>query len=494
MWYNNLYTIKGQKEQTVKMKKYKKINIQNLLVYYAIPIFMIAIIIASITNNAHMPRQINIFGCLFGIVSMIFSFFLLRSTKDKDHDDKKTEAFAELVFSVFIGCFLTILTYTLSEDFDTSPIIVHLIYYLNDIVGFMDCALFWNYLVFFLKPNKMIAIVNKFFVILFTLVPIIYFVNYYTGIIFRVNRYGLIEHTLLSMYIYFISSNLILFAFAFMIIFYLNEPTYRFSLLSFSLFPTIYVFIVAIWGLMNLSDDIIFVLQDTSLVLSLFVIFFKVYERQRLEMKEKETQLTEARIDIMLSQIQPHFIYNSLTAIIGLVDEDPVEAKEAIVDFSDYLRINLDSLKSSKLVPFKKEIEHTQTYLSFELLRFEHINVDYKIETSDFLLPVLTVQPLVENAVRHGLSTRAEGGTVTISTKELENEFMITIEDNGIGFDQNIKEKETDDRQNVGIENVKQRLNDMCHGSLCIESKIGIGTKATILLPKEETKNENSSN
>ena len=186
--------------------------------------------------------------------------------------------------------------------------------------------------------------------------------------------------------------------------------------------------------------------------------------------------------------------------MITVVFPAPVGPTSAIVSpgvmlKSTFFRTSLS--KGKDIISIETEKQQVESYLKIQQVRYSDI-LEYSIKIPaklmNYDIPKLTLQPLVENAVRHGLSTRAEGGTVTISTKELENEFMITIEDNGIGFDQNIKEKETDDRQNVGIENVKQRLNDMCHGSLCIESKIGIGTKATILLPKEETKNENSSN
>jgi len=146
--------------------------------------------------------------------------------------------------------------------------------------------------------------------------------------------------------------------------------------------------------------------------------------------------LTENRISIMLSQIRPHFLFNSLTAIQELCLIDPETASEAMGEFSHYLRGNIDSLSINKPVPFEKELHHVKMYLSLEKRRFsKKLNVVYDVLTSDFFLPALTLQPVVENAVRHGVVKRNEGGTVTIRSEKTETGIIITVTDDGAGFD-----------------------------------------------------------
>ena len=200
----------------------------------------------------------------------------------------------------------------------------------------------------------------------------------------------------------------------------------------------------------------------------------------------QEAKLEESRIAIMLSQIQPHFLYNSLSAISYLCEQDPLAAQAAINDFADYLRGNLDSLKLTVPVPFDKELEHIRIYLSLEKLRFgDELELKYDIAATGFLVPALTVQPLVENAVRYGVLGREGGGVVTIATREYPDRFEITVSDNGVGYD--TQAAQTDGRTHVGVENVRSRLAAMVGGSLEIQSTRGVGTTAAIKLPKERT-------
>ncbi|MBR2531178.1 MAG: histidine kinase [Lachnospiraceae bacterium] len=215
-------------------------------------------------------------------------------------------------------------------------------------------------------------------------------------------------------------------------------------------------------------------------------------QKKRLEAQEKE--LTENRISIMMSQIQPHFLYNSLASIYYLCDDDPQLAKKAIDEFSSYLRVNMDSLKQTRNVPFKEELKHIRNYLDLEKMRYEdRLTIFYDIEVSDFLVPALSVQPIVENAVRHGISKQPEGGTVSISTYEKDGWYEITVEDDGVGFD---PEKGSDDktRSHIGIENVRYRLREMCGGTLEITSEFGFGTTATIRIPAEKKNEETGEN
>ena len=164
-------------------------------------------------------------------------------------------------------------------------------------------------------------------------------------------------------------------------------------------------------------------LFEIGAALTLFVqIFTLLYDlrqqyKETLRYQQMQRELTESRVAIMVSQIQPHFLYNSLSSIAMMCTIDPETAQEATVTFADYLRGNMDSLKQKTPVPFSKELEHLKKYLYIEKLRFgKKLNIVYDIRTEDFVLPQLSIQPLAENAVKHGISKKRGGGTLTIST------------------------------------------------------------------------------
>ena len=199
-----------------------------------------------------------------------------------------------------------------------------------------------------------------------------------------------------------------------------------------------------------------------------------------------ERELLQSKVSIMLSQIQPHFLYNTLVVIRQLCDIDPKTAKEAITEFAGYLRGNLDSLTLNTTISFEKEMEHVENYISLEKKRFgDKIDIDYDIEAFDFNVPSLTIQTIVENAVRHGITKRKEGGTVKITTRENAYNYTVEIMDNGIGTELSKQSRTTEkDRSHVGIDNARKRIEIMCDGTLEISSTPNVGTTVLITIPK----------
>ncbi len=199
----------------------------------------------------------------------------------------------------------------------------------------------------------------------------------------------------------------------------------------------------------------------------------------------KETELADERARIILSQIQPHFLFNALGTIGQLCRKDSEQAAIAIDTFARYLRTNLESMENVRMVPFTQELQHIKTYLWLEKMRFgKDLKVVYDMACENFYVPPLTVQPIVENAVKHGLGQKEEGGTVIIRSRDLGSVCQVQIEDDGVGFDE--KAMLEDGRIHIGIENVRRRLRFMCGGSLIIESRANKGTVVTICIPKEE--------
>ena len=209
-------------------------------------------------------------------------------------------------------------------------------------------------------------------------------------------------------------------------------------------------------------------------------------QRSRLEAEKNmvEAQLKESRISIMLSQIQPHFIYNTLGTIERMCLKDPQKAFDLVRNFSLYLRGNFSELNSVTPIRFAEELKHIGYYVNIEKVRFPDMNIEYDVEATEFVLPALSVQPLVENAIKHGLMRLESGGTVKIHSYETPTHFCVEVTDDGVGFD---TEAPIDEKKHVGLRNIQGRLKAMVDGELVLESKPGAGTKAVIMIPKEVT-------
>ena len=214
-------------------------------------------------------------------------------------------------------------------------------------------------------------------------------------------------------------------------------------------------------------------------------VFYYNWLHLRFVRERERDMLRGQNVKLMLSQIQPHFIYNSLSSISELCETDPKKAQKLTDDFADYLRYNFTALTTEKLIPFEKQLEQVGFYLNIEKTRFgERINIVYDTETLDFELPTLTVQPLVENAVRHGICKRPHGGTITVRSYETHDDYVVEIADDGVGFDTGAVPQ--DGSVHIGIDHVKTRLSYF-GDALEIKSEIGVGTTATIRVPKHKT-------
>lgn len=234
-------------------------------------------------------------------------------------------------------------------------------------------------------------------------------------------------------------------------------------------------------------------LLSVAVTISMLLMYITSLMEQSQRLINQEREIADMKIEMTLSQIRPHFIFNTLTTIRYLIKKKPEEAVEALDEFSSYLRMNLDSMSMSKrrTIPIEMEIEHVNNYLSIEKRRFgDRINVVYEIEEEGFDLPALTIQPLVENAVKHGITKKAEGGTVTIKTWRGDDGYYVTISDDGVGFGKDDKPDEFDGRMHVGIPNVRSRLANVCGGTLSVTSEPGKGTVSEIFIPYEDEENE----
>ncbi len=216
---------------------------------------------------------------------------------------------------------------------------------------------------------------------------------------------------------------------------------------------------------------------------------FLLGANQREQYYRAERELVHMRAAITLSQMKPHFLYNSLTAIAQLCEQSPAEAKKATIAFAEYLRANMQLWSSKGVVSFETEMQCIRGYLYLEQLRFgEELSVEMDIATTDFYLPAFTIQPLVENAIKWGVGQTEGGGTVTLATRKTPLGTEITITDDGAGFD--TEQQPQDGREHFGLQLVRDRLCMVRGAMLTVESKIGQGTVARVFLPDkhEESK------
>ena len=270
------------------------------------------------------------------------------------------------------------------------------------------------------------------------------------------------------------------------------------SLLLYILIPFTMVILQVVFkpgiGLTNIgmaiSLIIIFIVNNVKITIMESELNKKVLQQnmvllnQNKVIAEKKEEIENLQLNMVITQMQPHFIFNVLNIIYYLCAKDTKLAQTAIDDFSSYLRTNIDSLVSDELAPFSKELEHVKNYLDLEKLRFdEELEIEYDIGPTDFHLPMLVVQPLVENAVKHGIAKSPNGGKLIVRTIEDYDNYYIYVIDNGVGFDTK-KKPANDGRSHIGVENVRVRIEKRVNGKLEIFSTKGKGTTAVITIPK----------
>jgi len=214
------------------------------------------------------------------------------------------------------------------------------------------------------------------------------------------------------------------------------------------------------------------------------ITYQKRYEYVKDIEYKKQLELSETKTKLLLTQIQPHFLFNTLSTLKYLCETNPKSASNLCDDFSRYLRANIDAASDAGLVIFDKELQNIENYLKIEKARFdERVNYVFDIQERNFVVPVLSIQTIVENSVKKGICKKMEGGTITVSTKCVDNYVEIKISDDGAGFD--MKTYMSDGKNHVGLTNTKQRL-ELINGTINVESEVNKGTTVTVLVPKGE--------
>lgn len=411
---------------------------------------------------------------------MVTALLLAAALMAQNRHDKKSRLFLAMLLVNAAALVCDMITWIWA-----APQYTVLMYTANSFVfglGYVMTALFTDYLGLFIEQKEQADIrIMQFVYGLSVLSVVLVFVSLFNGMyfyvedgIFYAGDFGWLSVALT--FVMILADMVLMFR-------HRNELGQRntAAFLSYGVFP-LAAFVIQMIGIELTVTWLASTLTMILIYLMVHVEYVRLLDRKRAELAESQEKLAESRTALMISQIQPHFLYNSLTAVDQLIRTDPPLARRALADFSTYLRCNLGSLKQNGLIPFADELRHVRAYLDLEQLRYgDCLHVVYDIHAEKFDVPSLSIQPLVENAVQHGLAKKNGGGTVTVWTGEQGDAYVIVIVDDGVGFAHG---ECRGDGAHIGLENIRVRLELMCSGTLLVQSEIGRGTRAMVTIPK----------
>jgi two-component system LytT family sensor kinase len=220
--------------------------------------------------------------------------------------------------------------------------------------------------------------------------------------------------------------------------------------------------------------------------------YYQKYRERELQTLQLEARLATSRLQVLKMQLHPHFLFNTLNAISELIHKDPETAEQMIGDLSDLLRMSFEKLEVQE-ISLKQELEFLRKYLEIEQMRFqERLKIEMRIapETLDAQVPNMILQPLVENAIKHGLAPRVAGGTIRIGAERNNGSLQLTVSDNGIGVPfgdtENLPE-------GVGLSNTRRRLKHLYGDGhkFGLETSEKSGLQVNLTIPFREVENEN---
>ena len=208
----------------------------------------------------------------------------------------------------------------------------------------------------------------------------------------------------------------------------------------------------------------------------MLAIIMQEYIRQYLDQQRK---IADQRASIAVLEMRPHFIYNTMTSIYYLCEQDAQKAQQVTLDFTTYLRKNFNAITNKDPIPFIEELEHTRAYLAVVKAQFEdNLVVTFDTPHTSFRLPPLTLQPLVENAVKYGMDSDApEALSVSIKTEKTNTGNILVVEDNGPGISQ-----DDNNEPHIALKNIRERLSAI-DATLAISSHENGGTIINIFIP-----------
>ena len=454
------------------INNYKAINFLMLAVMCLLSLYGTAVAIKSDTfkdSSVSLSQIAN-------IICLVFLTLLSGYLIAKKETAGVMRFFMLFLLNVYIAVFLNLLVgsvYGMPEY--TQKLTIY-----TDLSYFFSMSLFltiWFYQRQFLEDTVMTRVITVFILTAVAIYTAVIILNLFHPILFLITDDGVFSNTVMD----YVSIATDIACLVFLCIGTLFSSLSRIRKLSF----ICCIFSPVLFSVLSLNDlsITIYGILVVAVMMPVCLIFYNTNDELEKNVLRHEKEETELRVSAMISQMQPHFLYNSLAVIAALCEEDPALAAKATNTFSDYLRENISFANKSSPIPFTEELSHIKVYVWLEKLRFpKKLNIEYDIGCDTFLLPALSVQPMVENAIKHGICKTRDGGTVRISSFETDQYYTVTVSDNGTGFD--ISQVDSDDRQHLGIENTRYRIQEMVGGSLDIVSTQGEGTTVTINIPK----------
>ena len=409
--------------------------------------------------------------CLIGIAILLVHVVNTLFKKNRRKDENRL-----LVFLVFtIIHFATYFTFTLLKVNYTSNTYIIAFYTTFYIFNNIEVVLLFLYMLSYVelqdKTRKILSIIN---LVLFGAFIALDIVNIFTGVLFTAvdGEYVRSKLMIISQGYQFVMFAIVLFVTLF------NKKLVVREKVAF-----------AIYCLLPLAAILFqnfykgYAIAYLSIIIAIEILFFIVNVSKNIQISEEQRKSKEAQIKVMMSQIKPHFIYNSLSSISTLIDIDPNKAQKALDEFTEYLRRNLSSLTENNLIRFEEELRHIEAYVNLEKVRFgDRLIVIYDIGTTEFNVPPLSIQPIVENAIKHGILKRVEGGRLVFKTYETDDAYIVEVIDNGVGFV--VSEVNFDENKHVGLKNIEYRLKSMCNADIKIDSELEKGTRVVVTFYK----------
>ena len=230
----------------------------------------------------------------------------------------------------------------------------------------------------------------------------------------------------------------------------------------------------------------VFLLIVIGLTISALSMFGIIMADQAERYLRQQKEIADQRASIAVLQMRPHFIYNTMTSIYYLCEQDPAKAQQVTLDFTTYLRKNFNAITGKEPIPFAEELEHTRAYLAVVSAQFEdNLSVEFDTPYISFRLPPLTLQPLVENAVKYGLDVDAsEPLRVVVKTEQSKEGYIITVSDSGPGFSNN-----DNGEPHIALNNIRERLSSI-GATLLIFPGETIGTVVKVFIPDKTSEME----
>lgn len=260
---------------------------------------------------------------------------------------------------------------------------------------------------------------------------------------------------------------------------------------------SLYGNIIANWGMLifmavnyfvNRADslaaiqDMVLLLGICIYVIVLLFVLEKGLVRQYSKKAQENKEIMQQQKQRTLAQLNPNFLFSAMNILMQMIKNGSSESAKFLFHFSKYLRFQLDALvKNQEMVAFGQELEYIETYLEIALYRMRNMTVEIEDKVTDFQIPFCTIEPFVENAVKHGLQKNEGEGKMVIRSYERKDSYAVQVIDTGSGFDPERVKRGS----NHGISETIERLETMCNATVDIVSKKGKGTVITIGIPKE---------